>query len=101
MAKVSLRAYNREIETMIDRGQLDEAIAHCRHILKTYPKHLETYRLLGKANLEYKRYGDAADIFSRILVSAPNDFVAQVGMSIIRDEEKRLDDAICHMELAF
>jgi tetratricopeptide (TPR) repeat protein len=101
MAKVSLRAYNRDIETMIDRGQLDEAIAHCRHILITYPKHLETYRLLGKAYLEYKRYGDAADIFSRILVSAPNDFVAQVGMSIIRDEENRLDDAIWHMERAF
>lgn len=101
MAKVSLRAYNREIETMIDRGQLDEAIAHCRHILKTYPKHLETYRLLGKAYLEYKRYGDAADIFSRILVAVPNDFVSQVGMSIIRDEENRLDDAIWHMERAF
>jgi hypothetical protein len=101
MAKVSLRAYNREIEAMIDRGQLDEAIAHCRHILKTYPKHLETYRLLGKAYLENKRYGDAADIFSRILVSVPNDFVAQVGMSIIRDEENRLDDAIWHMERAF
>ncbi len=63
MAKVSLRAYNREIETLIDRGQFDEAIAHCRHILKTYPKHLETYRLLGKAYLESKRYGDAVDIF--------------------------------------
>ena len=47
MAKVSLRAYNREIESMIDRGQLDEAIAHSLHILKTFPKHLETYRLLG------------------------------------------------------
>src|SRR5215211_2204582 len=101
MAKVSLRSYNREIETMIDRGQLDEAVAHCHHILKTYPKHLETYRLLGKAYLEYKRHGDAADIFSRVLVSVPNDFVAQVGMSIIRDEENKLDDAIWHMERAF
>src|SRR5829696_4378234 len=101
MAKVSLRAYNREIETMIDRGQLDEAIAHCHHILKTFPKHLETYRLLGKAYLENKRYGDATDIFSRILVSVPNDFVAQVGMSIIRDEENKLNDAIWHMERAF
>jgi tetratricopeptide (TPR) repeat protein len=101
MAKVSLRAYNREIETMIDRGQFDEAIAHCRHILKTYPKHLETYRLLGKAYLESKRYGDAMDIFSRILATVPNDFVAQVGMSIIRDEENKLDDAIWHMERAF
>src|SRR6266508_4365100 len=101
MAKVSLRAYNREIETMIDRGQLDEAVAHCHHILKTFPKHLETYRLLGKAYLEYKRHSDAADIFSRVLVSVPNDFVAQVGMSIIRDEQNKLDDAIWHMERAF
>ncbi|MFT3893643.1 MAG: tetratricopeptide repeat protein [Anaerolineales bacterium] len=101
MAKVSLRAYDREIETMIDRGQLDEAIAHCHHIFKTFPKHLETYRLLGKAYLEYKRYGEAVDIFTRVLVSVPNDFVANVGMSIIRDEENKLDDAIWHMERAF
>ena len=92
MAKVSLRAYNREIEAMTDLGQLDEAIAHCQHILKIFPKHLETYRLLGKAFLEYKRYKDAVDIFSRVLVVEPNDFVANVGMSIIRDEENKLDD---------
>ena len=72
MAKVSLRAYNREIEAMIDRGQLDEAIANCQHILKTFPKHLETYRLLGKAYLEYKRYKDAVDIFMRVLAAEPN-----------------------------
>ena len=101
MAKVSLRAYNREIEAMIDRNHLDEAIAHCKHILKTFPKHLETYRLLGKACLEYKRYPDAVDIFSRVLVAVPNDFVANVGMSIIRDEENKLDEAIWHMERAF
>lgn len=101
MAKVFLRAYNQEIETMIDRGHLDEAIAHSHHILKTFPKHLETYRLLGKAYLEGKRYGDAVDIFSRILAAVPSDFVAQVGMSIIRDEENKLDDAIWHMERAF
>ena len=101
MAKVSLRAYNREIEAMIDRNHLDEAIAHCKHILKTFPKHLDTYRLLGKAYLEYKRYPEAVDIFSRVLVAVPNDFVANVGMSIIRDEENKLDDAIWHMERAF
>src|SRR5512136_2827280 len=101
MAKVSLRVYNQEIEAMIDRGQLDEAVAHCRHILKTFPKHLETYRQLGKAYLEYKRYPDVADIFTRVLVAVPDDFVANVGMSIIRDEENKLDDAIWHMERGF
>jgi tetratricopeptide (TPR) repeat protein len=101
MAKVSLRAYNREIEAMIDRNHLDEAIAHSKHILKSFPKHLDSYRLLGKAYLEYKRYPDAVDIFSRVLVAVPNDFVANVGMSIIRDEENKLDEAIWHMERAF
>jgi tetratricopeptide (TPR) repeat protein len=102
MAKVSLRVYNREIEGLIEHGQrLDEAIAHCRHILKTYPKYLETYRLLGKANLEAKRYTEAVDIFQRVLVAAPDDFVSHVGMSIIADDQNKLDEAIWHMERAF
>lgn len=101
MAKVPLRKYGSEIESLIDRGQTDEAIAHCRHILKTFPKHLETYRLLGKAYLESKRHSEAADIFNRLLMAVPDDFVAHAGLSIIADEQSRLDDAIWHMERAF
>ncbi|MCS7011361.1 MAG: hypothetical protein NZL98_08325, partial [Anaerolineales bacterium] len=101
MAKISLRAYNREIEEMIDSGQLEEAIAHCHHILKTYSMHIETYRLLGKAFLEGRRYADAADVFLRVLNAVPDDFVAHVGMSIIRYDERKLDEAIWHMERAF
>ncbi len=101
MAKVSLRIYNREIESLVDQGNTEEAIAHCHHILKTFPKHLETYRLLGKAHLEAKRYTEAVDIFSRVLMTVPEDFVAHVGMSIISDEQNKFDDAIWHMERAF
>ncbi len=101
MAKVSLRIYNREIGTLIDQGQIEEAVGHCHHILKTYPKHLETYRLLGKAYLEAKRYKDATDIFSRLIMSVPDDFVAHVGMSLISDETDKFDEAIWHMERAF
>ncbi|MCZ2126253.1 MAG: tetratricopeptide repeat protein [Anaerolineales bacterium] len=101
MAKVSLRSYNRETELLIEQGHLDEAIAHCRHILKVFPKHLETYRMLGKAYLEAHRYEEAADIFGRLLMAVPDDFVAHVGLSIINDEAGKLDDAIWHMERAF
>ena len=101
MAKVFLRVYNREIESMIEGGQLDEAIAHCQNILKVFPMHIETYRLLGKAFLEGRKYADAADIFQRALMAVPDDFVSHVGMSIIRDDESKLDDAIWHMERAF
>ncbi len=101
MAIISLRAYNREIEGMIDSGQLDEAVAHCRHILATFPKHIATYRLLGKAHLEQQRISDATDIFQRVLTAIPEDFISNVGMSIIREDENNLDAAIWHMELAY
>ncbi len=101
MSKVNLRAYDHEVESLIEQGHLDEAIAHCRNILKSYPKHLETYRLLGKCYLEAKRYEEAMDIFNRTLMAVPDDFVSHVGMSIIHDEKGKLDDALWHMERAF
>jgi cytochrome c-type biogenesis protein CcmH/NrfG len=101
MARITLRDYNNEINDLIDHRQIDEAISHCRHILEAYPKHVDTYRLLGKAYLEEQRYGDAADILQRVLSSIPDDFISQIGMSIIREDEMNLDAAIYHMELAF
>lgn len=101
MAETSLRAYVREIDDLVEHEQLDEAIAHARHILQTYPRHLDTYRLLGKAYLEAKRYGDSADILQRVLSAVPEDFVAHVGMAIVREDEGNIDAAIWHMERAF
>ena len=101
MIKVALRVYNREIETLIDQGHTEEAVAHCMHILKTFPKHLETYRLLGKAYLEAHRYSEAADIFLRVLLAVPDDFVSHLGMSIVNDERGDLPGAIWHMERAY
>ncbi len=101
MAEISLRAYIKEIDDLVEHDQLDEAIAHCRRILEVYPKHLATYRLLGKSYLEAKRYGDAADIFQRVLSAVPDDFVSHIGMAIVREDEGNLDSAIWHMERAF
>jgi len=101
MAKISLRAYNREIENLIDHSAIDQAIAHCKQILKFHPKHLDTYRLLGKAYIENQRYAEAADILQRVLSVSPDDFVAQLGMSIIREDEGNLDAAIYSMERAY
>ena len=101
MATISLRVYNREIEGLIETGKLDQAIAHCKHILKTFSMHVETYQLLGKAYLEAHRYADATDIFQRVLNAVPDDFVSHVGMSIIRDDEGKVNDAIWHMERAY
>ena len=101
MATISLRTYNKEIDAMIDNGEVKEAVAHCRHILRLYPKHIETYRLLGKAYLETQRFTEAADVLQRVLSSLPDDFISQIGMSMIREDEGNLDAAIYHMERAF
>jgi competence ComEA-like helix-hairpin-helix protein len=101
MAAISLRDYVREIEKQVDGSRNEEAIAHSRHVLESFPKHVDVYRLLGKAYLESQRYGDAGDIFQRVLSAVPEDFVSHVGMSIIREDEGNLDEAIWHMERAF
>src|SRR5574338_745997 len=101
MAKIPLRAYLREIENLIERGEIDPAIAHAKNILKTYPKSIDTYRLLGKAYLESQRYTQALDILQRVLSVIPDDFISQIGMSIIREDEANLDQAIWHMERAY
>jgi competence ComEA-like helix-hairpin-helix protein len=101
MAIISLRAYNREIEEMIENGQNEEAIAHCRYILEHFPKHVDTYRLMGKAFLEEQRLGDAYDVFQRVLSCIPDDFIAHLGMSIVREDEGDLNAALWHMERAF
>ena len=101
MAEIPLRSYIHEIERQIESGLTDQAVAHCKHILETYPKCVDIYRLLAKAYLERQRFTDAGDIFQRVLSSIPDDFVSQVGMSIIREDEGNLDEAIWHMERAF
>ncbi|MCC7361126.1 MAG: hypothetical protein IT317_16700 [Anaerolineales bacterium] len=101
MPEIALRTYIEQLDTLIERKQVDEVVAHCRHLLSFYPKHLDTYRMLGKALLEKGRHGDAADIFQRVLSVAPDDFIAHVGMSIVREDEANLDAAIWHMERAF
>lgn len=101
MTVISLRAYNKEIDSLIDQTRLDEAIAHCRHILAKFPKHIDTYRLLGKAYLENNQNSNAADIFQRVLSAVPDDFISHVGMSVIREEEGNLAAAVLHMEKAF
>lgn len=101
MATISLRAYYHEIESLIERGRTKDAVAHCRQILKYYPKSIDTYRLLGKAYLEAQRFSEGADVLQRVLSAVPDDFISQIGMSIIREDEGNLDAALWHMERAF
>jgi tetratricopeptide (TPR) repeat protein len=59
------------------------------------------YRLLGRAYLLGQKYPDAADIFLRLLSSVPDDFTAQLGLALLREDEGKVDAAIWHLERAY
>jgi len=101
VAEISLSEYCKQIEEIIDEGRYQEAVAHGKHILKQYPKHVATYRLLGKALLEACRIEDAADMFQRVLSADPEDIVAWAGISEVYSQQNELDAAIYYLERAF
>ena len=101
MTQITLQAYLKEIDQLIDDNRLTEAVAHCKHILRQHPRYIEAYRLLGKALLEQHEYVSATDIFQRILSADPEDFVAHVGLSVAYKAEELINDAIWHMERAY
>ncbi|MCB0013204.1 MAG: tetratricopeptide repeat protein, partial [Anaerolineales bacterium] len=100
MIQIALSEYLAEIDQLIEDQRFVESIAHCRHILQQHPRHVGTYRMLGKALLEQQNYHDAADVFQRVLSADPEDFIAHVGMSIISKEDTLLPQAVWHMERA-
>lgn len=95
-----LRNALREIESLIEGREYQEAINRCQVILQSFPKNLSAYRLLGQAYLENNQYDNAADIFLRLLSSLPDDFEAHLGLSLIRESQNQLDTAVWHSERA-
>jgi len=101
MTEISLHKYCEQIENTIEQGLYAETIAHGKHILKQYPKHVTTYQLLGKAMLEAGQNEHAADMFRRVLSADPEDMVAWVGMSEVYHQRDELDAATWFLERAF
>lgn len=101
MPEVALQEYLQEINLLIEESHQGEAIGQCRNILRQFPRHVETYRLLGKALLEQGDLVAASDVFQRVLSADPEDFVAHAGLAIIHKEDGRLTDAVWHMQRGF
>lgn len=101
MTNTALREYHRKIEVLIENHKIDEALSHCVNIILKYPKEIETYRKLGKIFLEKQDFTTAEKVFNIVLSVFPDDFVANVGLSFVAEQDKRMDDAIKFMEYAF
>lgn len=98
---VTYREYLQEIENFTEQNLLDQVISHSSHILKSYPNSIDALRFLGQAFLEQKNYIEASNCFEKLLSFVPDDFVSHVGISSIKEEDRDIDAAIFHMEIAF
>jgi tetratricopeptide (TPR) repeat protein len=101
MQEITLSQYSAEIERLLQDEAYDEAIAHCMHILKRYPKYQRAYRLLGQAHLENGQDDAALDLFARALSADPEDFLPRIGLSVIYERRGKIAEAAWQMERAY
>ena len=101
MAQLSLKSYENEIRNFIDSKQFDEAMSTGQHILQYYPKHLQTYSLLGEVCLATGRFEEAADTMLRVLSVDPENVAARLGLSEAHEATGDLPGAIEQMRIAF
>ncbi len=99
--QVALSDYLEEIGTQIRDHHAVEALALCKYVLRQFPKHLETYRLMASALVELGDTNGALDIYRRVLSADPESVDAYVGTARILDVRLQLDEALWYMERAF
>lgn len=101
VGQIALHNYLSQIEQLLEENRLAEAASHCHFILQQQPRHIDTYRLFGRALLEQQLYTDATDIFQRVLSADPEDLISHAGLALAYREKRQLARSIWHMERAF
>jgi len=101
MAEITLQEYVQQLEGMVEQGHYDELLAHGRHILEHYPKHLATYAVMGKGLFEAGQQEMAEDMFRRVLSGDPEDPLIHAGLSAIYEQRGDLQKALWYLERAF
>ncbi len=98
--QLPLLSYTEEIRALVQSERNEEALALCQHVLRYYPKHLDTYRLAAEATTENGDLTGAIELFRRVLSADPEHFVAYAGLGAIFDQQRQTDEAIWHLERA-
>ena len=89
MPNLRLHEYVANIHELIRNQRQDAAVAHCLHILRLHPKHLQTYYLLGEAMPAslLVELGILEPQAAERLESLPN---AQVRAEFLRDQASKI-----------
>jgi protein O-mannosyl-transferase len=85
---------------LIEKGQVDDAIAHYRHALQLQPNWWDAEYNLGTALLSKGEVDEAIVHGEKAVTMQPNDPDAQVALGGALLEKKRIDEAIMHYQQA-
>src|SRR5213596_2986195 len=85
---------------LLEKGQVDDAIAHYRHALQLQPNWWDAEYNLGTALLSKGEVDEALVHSEKAVTMQPNDPDAQVALGSALLEKKRIDEAIMHYQEA-
>jgi tetratricopeptide (TPR) repeat protein len=85
---------------LLQKGKVDEAIAHYQKALQIKPDFTEAHNNLGIVLLQKGRVDEAMDHFQAALEIKPNDAEAHYNLGIALDQKGRVDEAIAHYQKA-
>jgi tetratricopeptide (TPR) repeat protein len=101
MSEITLQKYYAKLEDFLQQQRNDEVVQHSRHILRTFPRNVRAFRLLGNALANSGQYDDAERALRRVLRVYPADQWAHLGLSRIAEHRRDGPAVIWHLERAY
>jgi tetratricopeptide (TPR) repeat protein len=101
MADLTLLGQGQEALRLLDARQPLQAAAICRRILTSFPKHIDTYVVLGRVLVQTSRHEEALDLFWRVLGADPENVGAYIQVAGIHERWGQIQDAVWHWQRAF
>src|SRR5579862_8799633 len=99
MAQITLRDYLQETEDAIANGRTDDALAHCQHILASFPESLEAQRLLGEVYLAQGHLEEAQQTFDWVLTNDPENIIVYCDRALISERSADYETALdCYQQ---
>jgi len=97
---LTLEGQHNQISRLLHKGELMAAAERCKRVLRTFPRDVTTYYLLGRVLLELGQHRPAADLFRRVLSVDPEHVMAIAGLGAIYEGRGLISEALWQMERA-
>ena len=93
-------AHNNLGDELLQKGRVDEAIAHCQRSLEIEPGHAEAHCNLGNAWLQKGDVAKAIGCYEKALEIKPNYAEAHCNLGTVLLQKGQMDEAISHFQKA-